>query len=216
MDSVDMNKIGLKTKSKYSLSFTAASALIPETVSIAQIMLEEKDWELVFDRVSMENLLNKNKSTTLSREFNEIKKRLKNLNQQELEILANSNTQLTKWIIHLSLLKTYSFYSEFVCEVIRGKLNKFELSIKNSDYTRFYEEKSYTHPELLSISEKTQNKLKQVIFKMLSQVGILSDTENKVIIKPFLNENILKMIYSDDPFWLKGFLYSDLELKYLN
>ena len=206
----------LQAHNKYSLSFTAASALIPETVSIAQILIEEKDWQNVFEKVSKNNLLNKNKKTTLSREFNEIKKRLKNLNQQELEILANSNTQLTKWIIHLALLKTYSFYSEFVCEVIRGKLNKFELSIKDSDYTRFFEEKSYTHPELLSTSEKTQNKLKQVVFKMLAQVGILSDTENKVIIKPFLNENILKMIYSDDPFWLKGFLYSDLELKYLN
>jgi hypothetical protein len=216
MDSVDMNKIGLKTKSKYSLSFTAASALIPETVSIAQILVEEKDWKNVFDEVSKNNLLNKNKKTTLSREFNEIKKRLKNLHQQELEILANSNSQVTKWIIHLSLLKTYTFYAEFVSEVIRGKLNKYELSVKDNDYLKFFEEKSYTHPELSTISEKTQNKLKQVIFKMLSQVGILSDTENKVIIKPFLNENILKMIYSDDPFWLKGFLYSDLELKYLN
>jgi hypothetical protein len=206
----------MQPKNKYSLSFTAASALIPETVSIAQVLVEEKDWKNVFNEVSKNNLLNKNKKTTLSREFNEIKKRLKNLHQEELEILANSNSQVTKWLIHLSLLKTYTFYAEFVSEVIRGKLNKYELSVKDNDYLKFFEEKSYTHPELSTISEKTQNKLKQVIFKMLAQVGILSDTENKVIIKPFLNENILKMIYSDDPFWLKGFLYSDLELKYLN
>lgn len=206
----------MKTTNKYSLSFTAASALIPETVSIAQILVEEKDWQNVFEEVSKNNLLNKNKKTTLSREFNEIKKRLKNLNQIELEFLANSNSQVTKWMIHLSLLKTYSFYAEFVSEVIRGKLNKYELAVKDSDYTNFFEEKSYTHPELSSISEKTQNKLKQVIFKMLAQVGILSDTENKVIAKPFLNEKIIKMIQSDNPQWLKGFLYSDIELKYLN
>ena len=212
----DKNEDVLKYTNKYSLSFTAASALIPETISIAQIFVNEKDWNIVFEEVSKNNLLHKNKKTTLLREFNEIKKRLKNLNQMELEILANSNTQETKWMIHLSLLKTYTFYADFVSEVIRGKLNKFEFSVKDSDYARFFEEKSYTHTELTSISEKTQNKLKQVIFKMLVQVGIISDIENKVITKPFLNENILKMIQSDNLYWLKGFLYTDLEIKYLD
>lgn len=212
----DKNEDVLKYTNKYSLSFTAASALIPETISIAQIFVNEKDWNIVFEEVSKNNLLHKNKKTTLLREFNEIKKRLKNLNQMELEILANSNTQETKWMIHLSLLRTYTFYADFVSEVIRGKLNKFEFSVKDSDYSRFFEEKSYTHTELTSISEKTQNKLKQVIFKMLVQVGIISDIENKVITKPFLSENILKMIQSDNLHWLKGFLYTDIEIKYLN
>lgn len=212
----DKNEDVLKYTNKYSLSFTAASALIPETISIAQIFVNEKDWNIVFEEVSKNNLLHKNKKTTLLREFNEIKKRLKNLNQMELEILANSNTQETKWMIHLSLLRTYTFYADFVSEVIRGKLNKFEFSVKDNDYSRFFEEKSYTHTELTSISEKTQNKLKQVIFKMLVQVGIISDIENKVITKPFLSENILKMIQSDNLHWLKGFLYTDIEIKYLN
>lgn len=200
-------------KKKYSFSFTGASALGAETLVIAEEYVRLNDWEKVSESVQKNNLMNKTKQSTSKRMFHEIKKRLELLTGEQLSLLINGSPDERKAMILISLLKAYSFFKDFVIEVIRAKYLLYNISIVSSDYTSFFNTKAITHNELNTITEKTTNKVKQVLFKMLEQVGLINSAKEGMIIKPFLSDDSINVILSDDSYLFAGFLYSDAEIK---
>lgn len=198
---------------KYTFSFTGASALISETLVIAQAFERLNDWKEVEQTIINQNLMNKIKHTTFKREFSEIKKRLTLLTPTQLSILANGSLDDAKMMILLSLLKTYSFIKDFIIEVIRNKYLMFDTNLMDSDYIRFVNAKKLIHEELERITEITAQKVKQVVFKMLEQIGLITHIKNGIIIKPYLSNQILDAIIRDDVSLLSGFLLSDTEIK---
>jgi len=203
------------TKKKYSFSFTGASALLAETLIVAEEYVRLQDWEKVKVSVQENNLMNKTKQNTSKRMYHELKKRLELLTNEQLNLLVNGSPDESKAMVLLSLLKAYAFFKDFVIEVIRAKYLLYNNIIVSSDYTSFFNTKAITHNELNTITEKTTNKVKQVLFKMLEQVGLINSAKDGIIIKPFLSDDSIKAILNDDATLLAGFLCSDAEIKTL-
>ncbi|MBK6772727.1 MAG: DUF1819 family protein [Ignavibacteria bacterium] len=201
------------SKKKYSFSFTAASALIPETLIIAEEYDKLKDWKAVQKSLLENNLLNKIKQSTFKREYSEIKKRLSLLTQDQFHLMTTGSLDETKSMILLSLAKTYKIFNDFIVEVIRNKYIMFDRVLSEVDYNRFIDSKSLTHPELSSISEETLKKVKQVIFKLLEQAGLITNAKNGTILKPILSNESFKVIIKEDPRLLTTFLFSNSEIK---
>ncbi len=197
---------------KYSLSFTAASLAANETQIISKIYLEEREWDIVKRKVVDDNILQKGTITTRKREFAEIKKRISNLNEEELKFFVSSIGDELKHIALLSVYKTYRFIFDFAVEVIRRKYLLFDYEILDSDYEKFFESKKLAYEKLNTISQKTCYKIKQVSFKIFEQAGILDSVKTKNIKKPYLSNNLIEIIVKDDPKYLKGFLYSDQDI----
>lgn len=202
-------------KTKYIFSFTGASALIVETLLIAEEYNRLQDWKAVEKSLLDNNLLNKVKQATFRREFSEIKKRLSLLTQDQLQLMLQGSLDEAKAMILLSLVKTYSFLKDFIVEVIRNKYLLFDTVISEIDYIKFVNSKSLTHNELNEITEATAKKVKQVIFKLLEQVGLITHTKNGRILKPILNSKLIDVIIDDDPALLNAFLFSNEEIKSL-
>jgi hypothetical protein len=202
-------------KNKYSFSFTGASALLAETLIVAEEYIRLHDWEMVKVSVQENNLMNKTKQNTSKRMFHELKKRLELLTNEQLNLLVNGSPDESKAMVLLSLIKAYSFFKDFVIEVIRAKYLLYNNIIVSSDYTSFFNTKAITHNELNTITEKTTNKVKQVLFKMLEQVGLINSAKDGIIIKPFLSDDSIKAIINDDATLLASFLCSDAEIKTL-
>lgn len=200
-------------KNKYSFSFTGASALLAETLIVAEEYVRLQDWEKVKVSVQENNLMNKTKQNTSKRMYHELKKRLELLTNEQLNLLVNGSPDESKAMVLLSLLKAYSFLSDFVIEVIRRKYLLYNNALIESDYTSFFNAKSLTNNELNVITEKTTSKVKQVLFKMLEQVGLINSAKEGIIIKPFLSDDSIKVILHDDASLFAGFLYSDAEIK---
>jgi hypothetical protein len=202
-------------KTKYTFSFTGASALIAETLVIAEEYNRLKDWKAVEKSLLDNNLLNKVKQATFKREFSEIKKRLSLLTQDQLQLMIQGSLDDAKAMILLSLVKAYSFLREFIVEVIRNKYLLFDTVISEIDYIKFVNTKSLSHNELNAITEVTAKKVKQVIFKLLEQVGLITQVKNGSILKPILNSKVIDVIVDDDPALLNAFLFSNEEIKSL-
>lgn len=200
-------------KNKYSFSFTGASALLAETIIIAQEYLCLQDWEKVKVSVQENNLMNKTKQNTSKRMYHELKKRLELLTNEQLDLIVNGSPDESKAMVLLSLLKAYSFFNDFVIEVIRRKYLLYNIVLIESDYTSFFNAKALTNSELNAITSKTTNKVKQVLFKMLEQVGLINSAKEGMILKPFLSDDSIKVILQDDASLFAGFLYSDAEIK---
>lgn len=198
-------------KNKYTFSFTGASALIAETLVIAEEYERLKDWDKVQKSLLDNNLLNKVKHATFKREFREIKKRLSLLTLAQIQLMISGSHDDAKAMILLSLAKTYTFLEDFILEVLRNKYTLFDTVLTEADYTRFFNAKSLSNSELNQISETTAKKVKQVIFKLLEQVGLISMAKNGRIIKPVLSKQALEVIILDDPAMLGSFLFSNEE-----
>ncbi len=203
------------TKKKYSFSFTGASALLAETLIVAEEYVRLQDWEKVKVSVQDNNLMNKIKQRTSKTKYFELKKRLELLTNEQLNLIVSGSPDECKAMILLSLLKAYSFFKDFVVEVIRAKYLLYNNNIAPSDYTSFFNAKALTNSEMNTLTEKTKNKVKQVLFKMLEQVGLINSAKDGIIIKPFLSDDSIKAILNDDATLLAGFLCSDAEIKTL-
>ena len=153
------------TKKKYTFSFTSASALPAETLVIAEEYIRLQDWEKVKVAVHDNNLMNKTKQRTSKTIYFEIKKRLELLTNEQLNLLVTGSPDESKAMVLLSLLKAYSFFKDFVVEVIRAKFLLYNNKIAASDYISFFNAKAITNNELNTITEKTTKKVKQVLFK---------------------------------------------------
>lgn len=201
--------------SKYSFSFTGASALIAETMVIAEEYHILQDWKAVKNSLLENNLLNKIKESTFKREFSEIKKRLSLLTEAQLNLMIEGSLDDAKAMILLSLVKAYTYLRDFIVEVIRHKFLLFDNNISEIDYIRFVNKQILFHTELTEITEVTAKKVKQVVFKILEQVGLITQARNGIIIKPILNREVIKVIMADDPALLNAFLFSNEEIKNL-
>lgn len=198
---------------KYSFSFTGASALIPETLIIAEEYAKLKDWKAVQKSLLDNNLLNKIKQSTFKREFSEIKKRLSLLTPDQIQLLINGSSDEAKAMILLSLVKTYTLLNDFIIEIIRNKFLGYDKELSEVDYNRFVNSKSLSQPELTSISDVTLKKVKQVIFKLLEQTGLISNAKNGTILKPILSNESFEVIIKEDPRLLIAYLFSNDEIK---
>ncbi len=196
----------------YLLSFTAASLSTYESEVMVDLYLDSKDWNTVRLSVLDENVLQKGSLSARKRLFIELKKRLETLTPEQLAFYKDASSSDVKNLAMLSCVKLYGFIYDFTTEVMRQKLLLFDFQILNSDYESFFDSKAVNFENLNTISEGTQYKLKQVMFKMFEQAGFIDSVKTKNIQKPYLSEELIRLIVQDDPKYLSAFLYSDNEI----
>ncbi|MDQ1340119.1 MAG: hypothetical protein QG567_1276 [Campylobacterota bacterium] len=198
--------------SKYILSYTAVSLAVYESEVIANLYSQTSDWDAVYKSVVEDNALQKGALSTRKREFIELKRRLQTLTSSQLAYYSDASSSDLKNLTMLSCFKLYQFIYDFATEIMRKKLLLFDFQMLNSDYESFYDSKRVAYDNLNTISEGTQYKLKQVMFLMFEQAGFIDSVKNKNIQKPYLSQELIKLIVEDDPKYLSAFLYNDYEI----
>jgi len=187
---------------KYEFSLTGSSLRVNEMILFATKYINEGLLEFKSD-----------KGTTNKRMVSEFKKRIDNLTVNQQELLLNSNFSNQKQLAFLSACKTYSLLRDFVIEVVREKFLIMDYNLTETDYISFIRRKEINHDELANLTDQTQAKVKQVIFKILEQAGIIDNVRNKEIQLQILGASTKKSIIEDNPEWLKVFLLSDMDIQ---
>ena len=204
----------MKTKSKYVLSFTAASLRLQEMVKVATTANVDDITDLATVKESGV-VFNTGKRRTTDREFREIRQRLKKLSPEQRDILIRGDLNSQKQIAFLAVCKHYTFIRDFTIEVIRDKVLVFDYQLHESDYASFISSKTLLHPELDGFSESTRKKAKQVMFRILEQAGIINNPVDKMIQPQILHQDVINAIVWDDTEWLKIFMMPDQDIKQL-
>lgn len=192
--------------------FISRTLLTNETLKVVSLYLDLKDWGEVKKIVLEENLLQKNKSVSMQKQFSEIKTRLELLPDNLLEYLNTSSLNTANLILLIACVKKYRLLYEFIIEVIRDKYLSFNYSVFEHDFEKLLRDKSLDYPEIDNWKQDTRVKMKRNIFKTLEEGGIIESTETKNIIKPFLPEKLIEIIAKDKPYLLAIFLMSDSEI----
>jgi hypothetical protein len=180
---------------RYNLGFTAAALLYRDSVLLAKLYIKTRDWQKVREQVLADNLLQIRTISAQKRIYSETYTRLKLLDETSLLIIADGEQEDQMQIIWYAICKKYAFIRDFCVEVISEKI-KLNSDLTEADYHIFFNRKSITHEELVSISTSSAKKLMKNLFRMLLRMGILNE-EGKLI--PLRVSKEVKYIVEKDP-----------------
>lgn len=192
-----------KTQKKYNLSFIAANLSLSSSIIVAEVYWETRNWKDVRERVFAENLIQARTQSSLKRSYSEISTRLQALTDEQIDLLVHGSVQEQKQLLWLALCKKHQYVREFAIEVVREKFLSMDFKLTELDYIAFYNRKADWHVELEEIAESTQYKVKQILFRILVQVGIL--TEEHIIRQIILTARVKDVIKSDHPSYFQIF-----------
>lgn len=207
--------VSLSKSSSYRLSFTGASFLLYESIELAKAFAEYGKWDTAVDSVLSSNVNTQSKST-IKRERNEIALRLKTLSQPLLEKLISVNPDDAKIIVLYAILKTYPFIRDFCLEVLYEKSMMLDTHIQEYEINAFLRNQEDCHETFNKKSDSTKQKLKQVMIRIFSDAGFLKSTKEKIIMKPYMDTSVSRLIVEDSgAVYLKALLMSDAEITML-
>jgi hypothetical protein len=164
---------------KYTMSFTAASLMKPESRILANAYAQNQCWTDVERLVLQKNILGTRTISSAKRLYRELKMRLQRLSNKALSYLANEATdEEQSQILWYSICETYPFIRDFAVEVLHENISALKFSVNKEDYDRFFNKKAQWHSELDSLSESSEQKIRQVIFRMLREAGFTDKEGN--------------------------------------
>lgn len=179
---------------RFRLSFTAASLFLSDMALLAHsVIAAEGDWNQLTGE-----LLSRNRQKSNKRELTELVLRLKTLSNEELELLAFGNLEDQKQISLIAFGRTYTFFRFFLLEVVLRKLDALDHQLSDMDYWTYFSSKELTHPELTELAETTREKLRQVMFKVMEQGGMIDSVKSKRICPPLLTSSVRAMLEAND------------------
>lgn len=182
----------------YRFTMTGASLMVSEFVELAKILTK--------DNFSSEDLsgyeMNKDRETTKKRELRELKFRLNHLSEKEIQTLTVTRIENQKLITFLANVRLYRILREFIEEVIWDKVIVFDEQLGYRDFANFIYNKTLIYQEIENLSETTIKKVRQVIFKMLEQAGLIDSVKSKKIQIPFLDFEMQNLISQADQKYL--------------
>jgi hypothetical protein len=195
----------MASNNKYRLSFTAAGLLVPDMIALANQVINEG---VAIEELSSE-MLNRERKNTNTRFFRELLLRLKTLSNRELEILATGSSIDKKLICLLAFGRTYEFFRDFMTDVVLERISLYDFKLSEGYYNTFFFNKSIDHHELEELADSTKSKIKQVVFRVLVESGIIDNNEEKNIQVPYLDAELIRAVSEVNPKDLNILLYKD-------
>lgn len=176
----------------YPLSFTAAGLSRRESVQLAVLYLELGDWSLVRERMLDDNLLQVRTRSALLRIGREILSRLQQLDHNQLSLLVEANAQDQGYLLWLAVCRRYRFVADFAVDVLHERSINLMPDLSHSHFDTFFNRKAEWHPELEQLADSTRLKVRQILFRMLREAGLMSATHviNPVMLSPAILQTL--------------------------
>ena len=161
---------------RYSMSFTTGGLFLRESVRTAELYLKLGDWKQVREAIMAHNLLQLRTESSGKRVSRELCARLSQLNHDELALVINGGTQEQKASLWIAVCRQYRFIREFATEVLREKYLTFQYELRHTDFDAFFNAKAAWNEGLDEIADSTRVRLRQALFQIMREAGILSSS----------------------------------------
>lgn len=185
---------------EYNMSFTTGGLLEKESLTFANTYLITKNWKIASENVQNENLFQYRTMVATKRTLQELKSRFSYLNDDALQLLVSGFSNETQQILWFAICQKHKFIFDFVREVIKEKYFMGQFQLENYDFDAFYNKKMLEYPSLEKITDGSRYKLKQVLFKMLREVGMLNNQNYIQAVIP--TQRVLQIINNLAPQYL--------------
>ena len=183
---------------KYQMSFGVGGLLLNESVTAARIHIEGESWEQTMLRALDQGATSLPKTASNRRTLREITNRLRTLSAQERAFLLDEADRTDQQaLLWLASCRAYRFVREFALEVIRERYLSYQIDLPLEAFDILFEAKAEWDDGLADLSTSTRKKLRQVLFRMMREAGILSG-ENRIQ-TAILSQRLIAMIEDKNP-----------------
>ena len=194
----------MSTVSKYRMSFSVGGLMLNESLVIAQGYQPGESWASARERLLAQGASSLPKLASQTRALREVYDRIGHLSDAERQYLSDdadrAEHQAMMW---LAICRTYRFVYEFAVEVINERYQSWRLDLGLEVFDRFLAEKTECDPSLAELSSSTCAKLRQVLFRILRESGLIS-VEGRI--QPiWLSGRMKRLIEENNPVDLRIF-----------
>ena len=196
---------------KYNMSFTACPLLWQDSIKIATVYEELREWKAVQSYAQENNSLQARTASALSRITREICMRLATFSEEELELFIDGEPREQKALLWVGLCRRHLFIREFAMEVLRERWLNFRHDLRYEDYDSFFYAKAEWDEDLERMADTTRKKLRQVLFLMMRDADLLSS--GNVIQQALLTPRLIGLLAKQNKHDLLVFPAYELDLK---
>jgi len=174
------------------MSFAVGGLLRNESLEAARLYQRVDEWTAVRDEILVSGLLPFRTRSSANRTVRELVDRLSALSDEEIGLLVDGTGQEQDLLLWLAICRTYRFIAEFAVEVMRERFLSFRTELTYDAFDAFFDRKAEWNAELTAISTSSRAKLRQVLFRMLREAGMLSPEGDirRVLLTPRLDNLI--------------------------
>lgn len=146
----------------------------PECVTLARSYHELGDWKAVRSAIERDDILMIRSESSRKRIGLELVKRLRNLSDDELSQLAScGDSEQQTALVWISICRAYEFICDFLNDVVAVRWRDGLGNLPQGAYENYVEEASALHPELATLKDGTKKRLRNQLFQMLREAGII-------------------------------------------
>lgn len=181
----------------YSAKLTGESFLLQELKIVAQLKKEGYSDKEIRKTVLEENLFQYKFKSSISRRLTPLMQRINLLDEYLIDRLIDNPLGDGVVINLYSIMKNDRLFFEFMNEVMADKLKSNNEVLEKRDLNIFFDTKIEQNSDVAEWSEKTIQKIKQVIRKILLEAKIIEDIKScrihKVIMSKELKEHFVEI-----------------------
>jgi len=167
----------VRKQQPYKMSFGTGGLLLNESVEVARLHVSGEPWEDTIGRAMAEGTTALPKAASNRRTLREISNRLLTLTDAErvflIEQADRADRQALLW---LATCRAYRFIREFAVEVIRERYLSYQYDLPLESFDILLEAKAEWDDGLASLTSSTRLKLRQVLFRIMREAGVISRT----------------------------------------
>lgn len=182
------------TKRRYQANFTKGSLLIPESRTIARLLMDHPSAEAWERAVVEHNILQKrtlHSATTLA---NLIRHRLEAMPEALWSLVVEGPPDTVRQGLLAAMVKHSTLLGDFMLLVLKDLFLSFEERLNPLAWERYLEERYGQHPEMPRWAESTMVKLRQTGLRALVEAEYLSDAQSLKLKKVFLTPEIVSCL----------------------
>ena len=170
---------------RYRADITAGSLKVSESRVIADLLLQEAKPEDFQQALMRDNVLQKKNPVSARRQARLIRNRLEPMSRDIWLFVCDGSLDQAVHALFCAAIRQNRLLGDFLLTVVQEHHRTFKKSISSQDYHQFFQRCIQIKPDLAELSPSTIEKIRQVVFRILAEAGIV-ESSRSLRLRPFL------------------------------
>ncbi|WP_414900473.1 DUF1819 family protein [Rhizobium cremeum] len=174
-------RVASEDNHSYKMSFVVGGLFLNESIELVHLNDVAADWDRTRELAFARGITSLPKAASRRRTLREIISRLSKLSEAEVRHFAEVGDRIDQQsLLWLAVCREYRFVREFAIEVVRERFLSLQIALPLQAFDAFFAAKAEWNEGLAKISPTTRAKLRQVLFRIMREAGIISP-ENTIL-----------------------------------
>ena len=162
----------------YDSDLIGGSLQVRESRIVADLLLQDASPEQWHEVIQQQNRLQKRAPASAKRVAQAIRKRLERLDAPFWRAICDGDDELATQVVFCSALERNLLLVEFIETVLKDAFVTRAGVLESYHWNEFLDERSHRDSAITTWTESSRKKMAQVVYRMLTEVGLLKSTRN--------------------------------------